>query len=61
MKDKIMSLLSSVNREGIDKLIEFLQNSDYFKAPASTKYHGNFEGGLSEHCYNVYTLFKEKK
>jgi hypothetical protein len=60
MKDKIISLLGSVNREGIDNLIEFLQNSDYFKAPASTKYHGNFEGGLAEHCYNVYTLFKEK-
>lgn len=61
MKEKIMELLSSTKRDGIDKLIEFLRDkSDYFTAPASTKYHGNYEGGLAEHCYNVYTLLKEK-
>lgn len=61
MKDKIIKILSSVEREGIDKLIDFLEGkSDYFTAPASTKYHGNFEGGLAEHCFNVYTLLKEK-
>lgn len=60
MKDKIIDLLSSVEREGMKELIVFLQGSDYFRAPASTKYHGNFEGGLAEHSYKVYTLFKEK-
>jgi len=60
MKDKITTLLKSTNREGMDKLIEWLEKSDYFSAPASTKFHGNYEGGLAEHSYNVYTLLKEK-
>ena len=46
MKDQIWDLLNSTNREGMDKLIEFLEKSDFFKAPASTRFHGNFEGGL---------------
>lgn len=60
MKDKIITLLKSTNREGMEKLIEWLKKSDYFTAPASTKFHGNYEGGLAEHSYNVYNLFKEK-
>lgn len=60
MKDKIISLLSSVERDGMEELVVYLQGSDYFQAPASTKYHGNFVGGLAEHSYNVYTLFQEK-
>jgi len=31
----------------------FLEDSDFFKAPASTMYHGNWQGGLSEHCLMV--------
>lgn len=44
-----------ITREGADKLLEFLLNgSDFFTAPASTRYHGAFEGGLLEHSLNVY-------
>ena len=46
MKEEFLELLKSTNREGIDKLIEFIEKTDFFKAPASTKYHGNYEGGL---------------
>lgn len=60
MKDRILTLLKSVNRDGIDNLIEWLEKSDFFTAPASTKFHGNYEGGLAEHSYNVYQLFKLK-
>ena len=60
MKDKIIELLKSTNREGMDKLIEFLEKSDFFKAPASTRYHGNYEGGLAEHSFKVYEILKEK-
>lgn len=46
-----------IHRDGIDKLIDWLENnSDFFIAPASTKYHGNYEGGLLEHSLNVYDL-----
>lgn len=53
-KTKIVNLLKKVNREGIENLIKFMQESDYFTAPASTKYHLNEEGGLATHCINVY-------
>lgn len=60
MKDKIIKTLKTVDRPGIDNLIQFLEDSDFFKAPASTKYHGNYEGGLAEHSWNVYQVFKRK-
>ena len=60
MKDEIIELLKSTNREGMDKLIEFLEKSDFFKAPASTKFHGDHEGGLAEHSFKVYEILKEK-
>lgn len=60
MKDQIIELLKSTNREGMDDLIDFLEKSDFFKAPASTKFHGNHEGGLAEHSFKVYEILKEK-
>ena len=35
-------------------LIDFLTNEGFFKAPASTKYHGNYPGGLYDHSNRVY-------
>lgn len=43
-----------IKREGADKLLEFLERSDFFTAPASTRYHGAYEGGLLRHSLNVY-------
>ena len=45
-----------IKREGADKLLAFLtsDSSDFFRAPASTRYHGAYEGGLLEHSLNVY-------
>ena len=60
MHDNIIELLRSTNREGIEDVINFLEKSDYFKAPASTRFHGYFEGGLAEHSYKVYELLKKK-
>ena len=45
---------SKIKREGAGKLLEFLEGSDFFTAPASTRYHGSHEGGLCEHSINVY-------
>lgn len=54
MKQKFIDLLRSVDRLGIDKLIDYLENeTDFFIAPASTKYHGAQEGGLLEHSIAV--------
>ncbi|MBI4447604.1 HD domain-containing protein [Candidatus Woesearchaeota archaeon] len=62
MKQKIIELLKSTKRKGIDGLIEWMEENEYFTGPASSKpeYHGAHEGGLMEHSYNVYELFKEK-
>ncbi len=60
MKEEFLNLLKSVQREGIEKLITYLEKTDFFNAPASTRFHGNYEGGLLEHSLNVYHLLKEK-
>lgn len=55
VKQTVLSLLREVNRPGMDKLIDYLYNkSDFFTAPASTKYHLSEEGGLARHSLNVY-------
>lgn len=58
-KEKILELLRATKREGIENLVRYLENSDFFTAPASTRFHGNYEGGLAEHSLNVYTALKE--
>lgn len=50
------SVLSACNREGMDKLLAWLHTTDFYTAPASSKYHLNREGGLLEHSVNVWTL-----
>ena len=58
-KEMILDLLKSTEREGIDKLADYLtESTDFFTAPASTKFHNNFRGGLAQHCLNVYENFK---
>lgn len=44
----------NIKREGADRLLEFLEKSDFFTAPASTRFHGAYEGGLLQHSLNVY-------
>lgn len=58
MKNFYIQLLKSVDRPGIDALIDYLQNSDFFEAPASTIYHGSYAGGLLEHSLNVYNMLQ---
>ncbi len=60
MKEEFIKLLRDTNREGIEDLIQFLEKTDFFKAPASTRYHGNYEGGLVEHSMKVYEILKSK-
>ena len=60
MEEEFLKLLKSTNREGIDSLIDFIKKTDFFKAPASTKFHGNYEGGLLEHSMKVYEILKYK-
>ena len=54
LKDYFIETLKKVNRQNIDVVIENLTKGGFFEAPASTKYHGNYPGGLVEHSVNVY-------
>lgn len=59
--EKFESLLRGVGREGIGNLIEFIRKSDFYTAPASTKYHSCHEGGLLAHTLNVYNCLISKR
>lgn len=56
-KQRFYSLIHGINRIGIDELLEWIEESDFFAAPASTKFHGNYEGGLLKHCLKVHDVF----
>lgn len=57
---KYMELWNSVKREGIDKLIDFIAKSDMKTAPASTRFHSAYKGGLVTHSLNVYNMLINK-
>ena len=59
MKEKFIELLRSTKREGIENLIDFLEKTDFYTAPTSTRFHNAFEGGLLSHSLNVYTALKQ--
>ena len=49
------AVTETINRDGIDNLMEWLENeTNFFSSPASTRYHGSYEGGLVEHSLNVF-------
>ncbi len=52
--------LATIDREGIDRLVRYLATSDYYSAPASTRFHGNYEGALAEHSLHVTALLLQK-
>lgn len=47
----------NIKREGTDRLLEWLEKSDFFSAPASTRFHSCHEGGLCEHSVKVFYRF----
>lgn len=51
---------SKIKRAGSEELLNWLTLSDFFTAPASTRYHGSFEGGLAIHSVNVYRCLIEE-
>jgi len=59
MQETISDLLRLANRDGIENLLAFLNDeSDFFTAPASTKHHLAYKGGLAKHSYNVFKCAK---
>lgn len=46
-----------ITRDGAEGLLDWLINSDFFSAPASSKFHSAYEGGLCEHSLNVFDRY----
>lgn len=48
-----------IKRKGIEDLLAWLANTDFYVAPASSRYHGAYEGGLVTHSLNVFKRLKD--
>lgn len=58
-KAEFIELLRSTGRPGMEDLLAWLENkTDFFTAPASSQFHGAFEGGLLNHSLAVYKYLK---
>lgn len=59
MKDKfIKAYTENITRPGADKLLAWIESSDFFAAPASTRFHLSSPGGLLEHSLHVFERMK---
>ena len=60
-KDEFLEIYrANIHREGAEALLDYLENkSDFFTAPASTRYHGAYAGGLCDHSVNVYHCLRD--
>jgi hypothetical protein len=50
----------NIKREGSDRLLAWIEKTDFFTAPASSRYHYACEGGLCAHSISVYHTLMEK-
>ena len=55
------SIMDLVERKGKDELMVYIRNSDFYTAPASTRFHLSTEGGLLQHSLNVYECLMAKR
>ena len=54
-RDEFLEIFyDNIERDGSDKLLEWLEKSDFFLAPASSNRHCSYKGGLVQHSINVY-------
>ena len=60
-KDEFVKIYNKyIHRKGAKELLQWLESTDFFTAPASTKYHGAYEGGLCEHSLNVFHFYYQE-
>ena len=55
----IETFKENIKREGADRVLDYLEGTDFFTAPASTRFHGAHPGGLLIHSLNVYYCLKD--
>ena len=49
-----------ITRQGSTELLEWMKKTDFFTAPASTRFHCACKGGLLKHSINVYRVLRER-
>ena len=60
-KEEFISIYNKyINRAGSKDLLDWMQKTDFFTAPASTKYHCACECGLVMHSVSVFNTLMEK-
>ncbi len=60
LKEEFLNIYNgNIKRDGADNFLNYLLKTDFFTAPASTRFHGSHEGGLLEHSLNVYHCLKD--
>lgn len=57
-KERFISLCESINRPGVSELLQWLEDNGFYTAPASSRFHGAYAGGLLDHSLNVYDELK---
>jgi 23S rRNA maturation-related 3'-5' exoribonuclease YhaM len=57
-QETVIFLLQTIQRPGIESLIDYLLESDYFLTVASTRYHNSYPGGLCQHSLSVMRMFQ---
>lgn len=61
LKEEFISIYKeNIHRDGADELLKWLEGTDFFVAPASTKYHCACKEGLLKHSLNVYKVMRAK-
>lgn len=61
MKENFITIVRLyIKREGRDRLMSYLESTDFFTAPASSAHHLAYEGGLLQHSLNVYTVLEKR-
>ena len=57
IKQEFMEIFYNIERDGAEELLNYLEKTDFFTAPASGKRHNAFEGGLAQHSINVFKRY----
>ena len=52
-KEKFVEMAKGITRPGIDEMMAWLEETDFYDAPASTKFHGSVPGSLCAHSITV--------
>ena len=58
-RELFINIMKQVERPGVDELLTWLEGTDFYSAPASTRFHGSYPGGLVYHTLNVVYELRE--